>query len=130
MVLVVYGISEDYEFIKALSWASGELALKNDAAASMLSLSWKEEDFQLGIMTFAYQGVCCQLVHRTHSQLIVQVMRLSRIDGGIILWLTMGTKRNRMGIERVDAWTVHSPARDFIGAYHIILAHLSPNLMG
>ena len=79
VLLVVYGISEDYEFIKALSWASGKLALKNDAAASMLSLSWKEEDFQLGIMTFAYQGVCCQLVHRMHSQLIVQVMRLSRM---------------------------------------------------
>ena len=54
--MVFYGTAEDYDIIRALSWASGKLALRSDAGVSLLGLSWKQEDFDLGIMSFAYHG--------------------------------------------------------------------------
>ena len=54
--MVFYGTTEDYDVITTLSWASGKLALRSDAGVSLLALSWKQEHFQLGIMSFAYHG--------------------------------------------------------------------------
>lgn len=54
--LVFYGQSQDYDIIRALSWASGKLALRGDAGVSLLALSWQQEEFELGIMSFAYHG--------------------------------------------------------------------------
>ena len=54
--MVFYGISEDYSQLRTYSWASGKIALKTDATESLLSLNWKQEEFDLGIMSFAYSG--------------------------------------------------------------------------
>jgi len=54
--MVFYGRTEDYDLIKRFAWASGKLTVKSDTNTSLLALNWKREEFQLGILSFAYRG--------------------------------------------------------------------------